>query len=70
MAARLGKKAFAVVGRSDGDAEVRSMFEGIFEVGREKGPDAEQVRRAPDLLRAGGQALAREVVAREKAGWR
>lgn len=58
MASRLGRKVFAVVGRTDGDERLREMFDGIFEVARVSHIDSEHVRRAPDLLRAGGRALA------------
>src|SRR4051812_13160394 len=58
MASRLGKKVFAVVGRTDGDEALRRIFDGIFEVARDGSVDREHIRRAPELLRAGGKALA------------
>lgn len=64
MSCALGKRVFAVVGRNDADAEVGAMFEDIFEVAREGRIDAEQIRRAPDLLRGGGRALAQHLAGR------
>jgi len=58
MASRLGKRVFAVVGRTDADEKLRAMFEGIFEVASDGRIDAEHIRRAPDLLRGGGRLLA------------
>ncbi len=67
MAARLGKRVFAVVGRADPDERLRTMFEGIFEVAKEGRIDAEHIRRAPDLLRGGGRLLAAHLARREGA---
>ena len=64
MASALGKRVFAVVGRNDADAEVGALFEDIIEVAREGRIDAEQIRRAPDLLRAGGRGLAQRLARR------
>ncbi len=58
MASSLGKRVFAVVGRADEDERLRAMFEGIFEVAGDGRIDSAAVRRAPELLRAGGRSLA------------
>lgn len=66
MASRLGKKVFAVVGRTDEDERLRTMFDGIFEVAKDGRIDSEHVRRAPDLLRRGGRALGEHLAKRAR----
>jgi glycerate kinase len=67
MASRLGKRVFAVVGRTDEDERLHAMFDGIFEVTGDVPIDAELVQRAPDLLRGGGRVLAAHLAGRAGA---
>jgi glycerate kinase len=58
LARRFGKRVFAIVGRSDGDARVSELFDGIYSVS-ERGPsDEKNIDRTGNLLREAGQRLA------------
>ncbi len=54
---RLGKRVFAVVGRTDGDVRLEELFAGIFAVADPALSEEENISRAPDLLREGGRQL-------------
>jgi glycerate kinase len=58
MARSLGKRVFAIVGHSDGDARLGGLFDGIIAVADPARSETENIRCAPDLLRMGGQQLA------------
>ncbi|HEY2123989.1 MAG TPA: glycerate kinase [Chthoniobacterales bacterium] len=55
---RLGKRVFAVVGRSDGDARLRELFDGIYVAADHAGSEAESIAQSAELLREGGRELA------------
>ena len=59
LARQLGKPVFALVGRADEDREVREMFDGVYENARPGMSQAENMRRAVELLRENARALAR-----------
>ena len=67
MASKLAKKVYAVVGRADDDEQLRVAFDGIFEVARAGRIDSEHVRRAPELLRQGGQRLGAHLAGRSQS---
>jgi glycerate kinase len=58
MAQNRGIRVFAIVGRTDGDGRLQSLFDGIIAVADSAGDIAENMRRAPELLRKGGRQLA------------
>ena len=58
LARRLGKRVFAIVGRSDGDARVSSLFDGVYAVAEMGRSDKENIERAAELLRKGGRQAA------------
>ena len=59
---RLGKRVFAVVGRTDGDARLQKLFDGIYAVADPSRSEEENISRAPELLRAGGRQLGRSLL--------
>ena len=61
MAKRLGKTVLAVVGKSDNDPEVRGLFDRIFKVAVKGQSNAENLKRAPELLQEGGKAAGRHL---------
>jgi glycerate kinase len=61
MARKFGKRCFAVVGLADDSRAMHDLFDGVYAVARGGAPDAENVRRAPELLREGARKLAREL---------
>jgi glycerate kinase len=62
IARRNGKRAFAIVGRSDGDARLGDMFEAIQIVADPNLSDEDNVARAPQLLREGARKLAESLL--------
>jgi glycerate 2-kinase len=59
LARRLGKRVFAVVGRSDGDVQVSRLFDAVYAVAETGRTDEENIKRADELLREGGRKVAR-----------
>jgi glycerate kinase len=59
IARRHGKRVFAIVGRSDGDARLAKMFENVYTVANPELNDEENIERAPQLLREGARRLAK-----------
>ena len=59
---RLGKRVFAVVGRTDGDVRLEELFDGIYAVADSALSEEENIRRAPDLLREGGRQLGKSLL--------
>jgi glycerate kinase len=59
IARRHGKRVFAIVGRSDGDARLSERFEAIQPVADPTLSDEENIGRAPELLREGARKLAK-----------
>jgi glycerate kinase len=58
IARRNGKRVFAIVGRSDGDARLSEMFEAIETVADPNLSDQDNIARAPQLLKEGARRLA------------
>ena len=61
MARRLGKKVFAIVGRYDGNQQVRGLFNGVQELARPDMSEKEQMKHAGELLREKAQELAKSL---------
>ncbi|HEY2567951.1 MAG TPA: glycerate kinase [Candidatus Udaeobacter sp.] len=61
LARELGKKVFAIVGRYDGDGQVRALFDEVYELTRSGMSEKEQMKRAGELLREKAQELAQEL---------
>ncbi len=58
MAHKLGKRVFAMVGRATDDAEVRKLFDGVFQNARAGMSLEENMKRAAELLRENAKELA------------
>ena len=61
LARKLGKRVFAIVGRATNDAEVREVFDAVYENARPGMSEQENKKRAPELLRANACELAKEL---------
>ena len=61
LAGKLGKKAFAIAGRYDGNGQVRELFDEVYELARPGMTEKEQMKRAEELLREKAQELAKEL---------
>ena len=59
MARKLGKKVFAIVGRYDGNQEVRELFDGVQELARPDMSEKDQMKHAGELLREKARELAK-----------
>ena len=59
LARKLGKKVFAIVGRYDGNPQVRELFGDIYQLARADMSEKEQMKRAGELLREKAQELAK-----------
>ena len=62
LARKLGKRIFAVVGRTDDDARFTELFDGIYAVADPSGSEADNMAQAGELLRQGGRKLARALL--------
>jgi glycerate kinase len=51
LARKLGKKVFAIVGRYNGDQQVRNLFDDVYQLARSGMSEKEQMKRAGELLR-------------------
>jgi glycerate kinase len=51
MARKLGKRVSAIVGRTDGNRQVRELFDQVYELARPGMGEKEQMERAAELLR-------------------
>jgi len=58
---KVGKPVFAIVGRATNDAEVREVFDAVYENARPGMSQQENMKRAAELLRANACALAKEL---------
>jgi glycerate 2-kinase len=58
LARKLGKRVVAVAGRTDGNREVRELFDGVYVLGRRGMSENEKMKRATQLLREKAQELA------------
>jgi glycerate 2-kinase len=61
LARKLGKPVFAVAGCTDGDRQVRELFDGVYVLGQAGMSENEKMKRAMELLRAKAQELAKSV---------
>jgi glycerate kinase len=59
IARKLGKKVFAIVGRTDGDREVHDLFDGVCTLARRGLDKEQQMKRAAEFLRENARELAR-----------
>lgn len=61
LARKLGKPVFAFVGRASDDAEVRSLFDGVYVNTRQGMSDHENMNRAAEFLRENARELAHTI---------
>jgi len=59
LARKLGKKVFAIVGRYDGNPQVRELFDGVYQLARPDMSEKEQMKHAGKLLREKARDLAK-----------
>ena len=59
LARKLGKKVFAIVGRYDGNPQVRELFDEVYELARPDISEKEQMKHAGELLREKARDLAK-----------
>jgi glycerate 2-kinase len=57
LARKLGRKVFAVVGRYDGDKQVRELFDNVHQLARPGMSEKAQMKRAGELLREKAREL-------------
>jgi glycerate 2-kinase len=58
LARKLGKKVFAIAGRTDGNRQVHELFDGVYELARSGMSEKEQMKRAGEFLRDKAQEIA------------
>jgi glycerate kinase len=61
LARKLGKPVFAVAGRTDGNRQVRELFDGVYVLAQPGMSEEENMKRAPELLREKTQELAKSL---------
>jgi glycerate 2-kinase len=61
LARKLGKLFFAMVGRATDDAEVRRLFDGVYQNARSGMSQEENMKKAAELLRENAHMLARSL---------
>jgi glycerate kinase len=61
LARKLGKKVFAIVGRYDGNPQVRDLFDEVYQLARSGMSEKEQMEHAGELLREKAQELAKRL---------
>jgi glycerate 2-kinase len=61
LARKLGKRIFAIVGRTTKDREVREIFDAVYENARPGMSQTENMERAAELLRENARELAKEL---------
>jgi glycerate kinase len=59
LARKLGKRVFAIVGRTTKDREVREIFDSVYENARPGMSEKENIQRAAELLRQNARELAK-----------
>ena len=59
LARKLGKKVFAIVGRYDGNPQVRELFDEVYQLARPDMSEKEQMKHAGELLREKARELAK-----------
>jgi glycerate 2-kinase len=57
LARKLGKPVFAIVGRATDNAEIRNLFAQVYQLARVGMSEAENMKRAPELLRERAREL-------------
>lgn len=61
LARKLGKPVFAVAGCTDGDRQVRELFDGVYVLGQAGMSETEKMKRSEELLREKAQELAKSL---------
>jgi len=61
LARKLGKPVFAVAGCTDGDRQVRELFDGVYVLGQPGMSENEKMKRSAELLREKAQELAKSL---------
>ena len=61
LARKLGKRVFAIVGRTTNDREVREIFDAVYENQRSGMSQEENMKRAAELLRENARDLAKNL---------
>jgi glycerate kinase len=61
LARKLGKKVFAIAGRTDANRNVRELFDEVYQLARSGMSEKEQMKRAGELLREKARELARSL---------
>ena len=61
LARKLGKPVFAIAGRTDGNRQVRELFDGVYVLGQPGMSENEKMKRSAELLREGAQELAKSL---------
>jgi len=61
LARKLGKRVFAMVGRATDDAEVRRLFDGVYQNARSGMSQEENMKKAAELLRENARVFAKQL---------
>jgi glycerate kinase len=61
LARKLGKKVFAIAGRTDANRDVRELFDEVYQLARSGMSEKEQMKRAGELLCEKARELARNL---------
>jgi glycerate 2-kinase len=61
LARKLGKPVFAIAGRTDGNRQVRELFDGVYVLGQPGMSENEKMKRSAKLLREKAQELAKSL---------
>jgi glycerate kinase len=61
LARKLGKPVFAIAGRTDGNRQVRELFDAVYVLGQEGMSENEKMKRSAKLLREKAQELAKSL---------
>jgi glycerate kinase len=61
LARKLGKKVFAIAGRTDANRNVCELFDEVYQLARSGMSEKEQMKRAGELLREKARELARSL---------
>src|SRR5207253_6088447 len=61
LARKLGKRVFAIVGRTTNDRQARQLFDGVYQNARTGMSEEENMKKAADLLRENARKLAKSL---------
>jgi glycerate kinase len=61
LARKLGKRVFAIVGRTDDDRKVKQLFDAVYALAVPDLSEEENIKRSPELLREGARRLGRKL---------